>query len=294
MFTEEFNVSKVYRLSTRSLMHTHSSMWANCTCATSDEYPDIFTAAAKQKVKDILEYDYASPYVECSLSLERSVGICYNDSIESIEVTSDIELAALKEPAEMLKAVSTLDIIDDIKEKFVDWHDQDRPASAKIFSVIIDSDGMTTGLVTTPRPHDPKWDDTPFGQFINEFKKFWSHNEVFVKHTKGDTGVSLRVLHKYDVRYYSFPGLTTIDTKKLTGMNWKKKEKTITERRNIYIDVVKDKWKMISEDDATWIRSLIDHEDQEIDFEFEFNGDKTLRDVLVYKREVKDFKVSRP
>ena len=33
---------------------------------------------------------------------------------------------------------------------------------------------------------------------------------------------------------------------------------------------------------------------QEIDFEFEFNGDKTLRDVLVYKREVKEFKVNRP
>jgi len=289
MFTEEFNVSKVYRLSTRSLMHTHSSMWAYCTCAESDEYPDIFTPDAKEKVKDILDYDYVSPYEEVSRSLVRFVDVYYNDSIEEIEVTSDIDLASLNVQNEMLHAVSTLDIVDDIKEKFVEWHDQDRAVQAKICSVIIDNNGTTTGLVTTARKHDPQWNETAFGQLINELGKA-DQRDVYFKHRKGDTGVAIRIWQEYNARRIDIDGTP----KKINSLSWRRTAVSIAEKRNYYIDVVKDRWQMISEDDATWIRSLIDHEDQEIDFEFEFNGDKTLRDVLVYKREVKEFKVNRP
>jgi len=264
-------------------------MWACCTCAVSDEYPDIFTAEAKQKVKDILEYDYASPFQQCSLSMDRWIRLCYNDSIEEIEVTSDIELGALKDPAEMLKAVSTLDINGDIKEKFVEWHDLDYPALSTISSIIIDNQGATVGLVTTARKSDPKWDDTPFGQFVSGLDR-GGKKSVFFKHRKGDSGVSIQINHNYHARRIVFDG--TPD--KLCSFNWKKKEVSMQEKRDSYINWIKDSWHLITDDDAAWIHSLIDHDGQEIDFEFEFNGDKTLRDVLVYKREVKDFKVSRP
>ena len=51
---------------------------------------------------------------------------------------------------------------------------------------------------------------------------------------------------------------------------------------------------MISADDAAWIRTLIDHDDQEIDFSFVFNLAGALDDVLIYKREAKMFKSFRP
>jgi regulation of enolase protein 1 (concanavalin A-like superfamily) len=51
---------------------------------------------------------------------------------------------------------------------------------------------------------------------------------------------------------------------------------------------------MISADDAAWIRTLIDHDDQEIDFSFVFNLAGGLEDVLIYKREARNFNSFRP
>ena len=291
MFTQEYNVSTVYRLSTREQEFVHSKIWAACTCAMDDRYPDIFTPEAKQKVQDILTFDYVSPYRQTSKGQVKYIDIWYADTIKEIEVTTDIELASLTYANEMLNAVAVLDINDDIKEKFVDLHDVDVPTQSKIWSVTIDGNGTTTGVTTTAKDLDPRWIDTELGQFIDKLKKDASRDAEFF-HRKGQNGVIIRPWCPYSSRAYVFPALT--GTEKMTSFDWKKRTPSTAETRNRWIDVVTDVYQMITADDAEWIRSLIDHEDQQIDFSFIFDDDKNLVDVYVYKREVCEFKVARP
>ena len=293
MFTEEYNVSKVYRLSTREQEFVHAKMWAACTCAESDEYPDIFTPEAKQKIQDILTFDYISPLRETSKSYVKYIDIWYADEIKEIEVSTDIMLPLLGYPREMLNAVAVLDINDDIREKFKDLHygRGNRLNGAKVWSITIDKNGNTTGTSTTAKDLDPKWDETELGQFINLLKTD-KRQDVEFFHRKNQDGVIIRPWCPYLNRCYDFPSVR--GTQKLISLDWHKKVFSMTQLRNRWIDVVTNVYQMISADDAEWIRSLIDHDEQQIDFSFIFDGDKKLVDVYVYKREVCNFKVARP
>ena len=59
MFAAELDVSKVYRLSDKSLLHNHAVMWPHCTSLVDDQYPNIFTDAQTDKIQKVLNFKFS-------------------------------------------------------------------------------------------------------------------------------------------------------------------------------------------------------------------------------------------
>ena len=80
MFAAELDVSKVYRLSDKSLLHTHAVMWPQCTSLVDSQYPEIFTDAQIDKLQKVLGFTFIDPDYFVPKSTTKFVEIYYNRS----------------------------------------------------------------------------------------------------------------------------------------------------------------------------------------------------------------------
>ena len=115
---------------------------------------------------------------------------------------------------------------------------------------------------------------------------------VWFEHSKLNDNIVVHTRRDYTNRIYAFPANAA--EKQIASLQWRKKKRPKSQIRENWIDRIEQVYEMISADDAAWIRTLIDHTDQEIDFSFVFNAAGALDDVLIYKREAKNFKSFRP
>jgi|13_taG_2_1085334.scaffolds.fasta_scaffold03254_4 hypothetical protein len=291
MFSEELDVSKVYRLSTKEIQYTTASMWAVCTSIASDSYDEIFTDSAKSQLIDVLNFDYISKGLEVSNSMTKYIDICYNDTIEKISATCGVLISSIVDPSEWENAVAVLDLNRDIREKIVALFDIPGPINVGISEMHMDVDGNITGLNTSPRVLDPAHKDTQLGVFMKSLADRISCKVTF-EHTKGDSGLIVHTHRGYTTRPYTLPKDPTGD--RILEFKHSKKKWTKIQSRDLWIDLMVSRYAMMNDEDAAWCKSLFDHDEQEIDFSFEFDGDYNLIDILVYKREAKDFVSWRP
>ena len=290
MFAAELDVSKVYRLSDKSLLHTHARMWPQCTSLVDDQYPNIFTDAQIDKIQKVLGFTFVDPDYFVPTNTTKYIEIYYNEEIEQIEVTTDMSVEFLMPEAEWYQFSLELDPIEDIRERVLNLFQRIGPNQVNIGKFKFDADGNTISMSHTPH-HITK---TLQGSRLYQFVEKISHQQhkVFFEQFKEDRNIVVHTRRDYTNRIYAFPA--NAEEKQITSLNWRKKKKPKSDIRENWIDRIEQVYEMISADDAAWIRTLIDHDDQEIDFSFVFNLAGALEDVLIYKREAKMFKSFRP
>lgn len=290
MFAAELDVSKVYRLSDKSLLHTHARMWPQCTSLVDDQYPNIFTDAQIDKIQKVLGFTFIDPDYFVPSNTTKYIEIYYNEEIEQIEVTTDMSVEFLMDDKEWYQLKYELDPIEDIRERMLNLFERIGPNQIRVGKFKFDADGNTIAMSHTPQ----RITKTLQGSTLYRFIEMISHQQhkVFFEQSKSDRSIVVHTRRDYSNRIYAFPANAA--DKEIASLQWRKKKQPKSNIRNNWIDRIEQVYEMISADDAAWIRTLIDHDDQEIDFSFVFNLAGALDDVLIYKREAKMFKSFRP
>ena len=289
MFSEEYDVSKVYSLSRRELLHTHARMWAVCTSLVSDSYEDIFTPEATAKAQDVLQFEFLDSGRNDSASKTKFIQIYYNDSIEKIHVTTGMNMIHLYEENEWNNIVDILDPNLDIKEvvrnTFADIH----PTGIVVEGFILDGDGNTIGMQTNPQRI--RNTESLLGKTIERL--ITQPQVVFIDWMKDGT-IIVHTRKDYNGRHYTMPR-----DPRQTVMNlrrWEYKKTDYPKRKIVedYTQRIVENYELVTDEDRSWMLSLLDHPEQEIDFSYMFTAEGDLTDVLVYKREASRFESWRP
>lgn len=288
MFSEEVNVSKVYSLSSRELLYTHSKMWAICT----EAYDGVFTSEVDAKIQKVLNYQLVDRSKENNTAEEREkfIDIFYNDVLENINVTFAQPMSILRYNDEWINLLAELDINSDIKETLSDLHGNE---SGLILDIVLDANGNTTGFTTSGMQLNTAYETTELGELYKNMSNNPATSDavMFIEHKKDSDNIIIHTSRNYSLKNYSFPSSNDKESR-IIEFNPTLIKRDKQEYVNYWLSNA-TKFNLMTEDDSIWIKSLIDHQMQEIDLSFVFDADKTLIDVLVYKREVKEFKVWR-
>jgi hypothetical protein len=290
MFAAELDVSKVYRLSDKSLLHTHARMWPQCTSLMDDQYPEIFTDAQIDKIQKVLGFTFINPDYYVPTNTTKYVEIYYNQEIEKIDVTTDMSVEYLMHDDEWNALSLELDPIEDIRDRMLSLFQRIGPNQIRIRKFQFDADGNTIGMSHTPQRITNTLEGSKLYQFIKRISR--QQHKVWFDQHKADRDIVVHTRRDYTNRIYAFPANAA--EKQIASLDWRKKKQPKSNIRNNWIDRIEQIYEMISADDAAWIRTLIDHDDQEIDFSFVFNLAGGLEDVLIYKREARNFNSFRP
>ncbi|AOO11525.1 hypothetical protein Np200711_044 [Cyanophage S-RIM44] len=290
MFAAELDVSKVYRLSDKSLLHNHAVMWPQCTSLVDSQYPEIFTNAQIDKLQKVLGFTFIDPDYFVPKSTTKFIEIYYNEEIEQIEATTDMSVEYLMDRKEWYQLSLELDPIEGIRERMLNLFERIGPNQIRIGKFKFDADGNTIGMSHTPHRITKLLQNSTLYSFIERISH--QQHQVWFEHNKLNRNIVVHLRRDYTNRVYAFPANAA--EKQISSLQWNKKKRPKSEVREKWIDLIEQVYGLISADDAAWIRTLIDHTDQEIDFSFVFSDTGALEDVLVYKREAKNFKSFRP
>lgn len=290
MFAAELDVSKVYRMSDKSLLHTHARMWPQCTSLMDDQYPEIFTDAQIDKIQKVLGFAFISPDYFVPSNTTKYIEIYYNEEIEKIDVTTDMSVEYLMDDVEWSALSLELDPIEDIRDRVLNLFQRIGPNQVRVKSFQFDADGNTIGMSHTPQRITNTLQGSKLYQFIERISQ--QQHEVWFDQHKADRNIVVHTRYDYTNRIYSFPANAAKD--QIASLNWRKRKLPKSDIRENWIYRIEQVYEMIGAEDAAWIRTLIDHDDQEIDFSFVFNLTGGLEDVLIYKREAKNFQSFRP
>lgn len=290
MFAAELDVSKVYRLSDKSLLHNHAVMWPQCTSLVDSQYPEIFTNAQIDKLQKVLGFTFIDPDYFVPKSTTKFIEIYYNEEIEQIEATTDMSVEYLMDRQEWYQLSLELDPIEGIRERMLNLFERIGPNQIRIGKFKFDADGNTIAMSHTPQRITKLLQNSKLYSFIERISH--QQHKVWFEHNKLNRDIVVHLRRDYTNRVYAFPANAA--EKQIASLQWNKKKQPKSNIRENWIDRIEQTYEMISADDATWIRTLIDHTDQEIDFSFVFSDTGALEDVLVYKREAKNFQSFRP
>jgi len=289
MFAAELDVSKVYRLSDKSLLHTHAIMWPHCTSLVDSQYPEIFTDEQKSKIQKVLGYSFLNPDNIIPKAPTKYIEIYYNEEIEEIEATTDMSVEYLMDDKEWYQLSLELDPIEDIRKRMLNLFERIGPNQIRVQKFKFDAAGNTIAMAHTPQHITKTLQGSKLYKFVDLIGK--QKHQCWFEHSKSSRDIIIHTRRDYTNRKYALPA--NAETKEITSLSWVKKKKPKSEIREKWIDLIEQTYEMISSDDATWIRTLIDHADQEIDFTFVFSAAGALKDVLIYKREAKNFQSFR-
>lgn len=290
MFAAELDVSKVYRLSDKSLLHTHAVMWPQCTSLVDSQYPEIFTDAQIDKLQKVLGFTFIDPDFFIPRYTTKYVEIYYNEEIEQIEATTDMSLEYLMHKKEWYQLCLELDPIEGIREKILNLFERIGPNQVRIGKFKFDAEGNTISMSHTPQRITNVLQGSKLYGFIERISQ--QQHKLWLEHSKLNSNIVVHTRRDYTNRIYAFPANAA--EKQIASLQWRKKKKPKSDIRENWIDRIEQVYEMISAEDAAWIRTLIDHTDQEIDFSFVFTDTGALEDVLIYKREAKNFQSFRP
>ena len=289
MFAEEYDVSKVYSLTRRELLHTHERMWAVCTSVVSNSYENIFTPEATAKAQDILNFEFLDSGKNYSASKTKFIEIYYNDSIEKIYVNTEMNMFHLLEKKEWYNILTSLDANADFREVVSNTFADINPTQINVEGFIIDGDGNTIGMQTNPQRI--RNTESLLGKTMERLVT--QSQTVFIDWMKDGT-IIVHTRRDYNSRYYKMPrdpNQTVLDIKR-----WEYKKTEFPKRKLVedYTQRINENYELITDDDREWMLSLLDHPEQEIDFSYVFTADGDLIDVLVFKREASRFESWRP
>jgi len=289
MFAAELDVSKIYRLSDKSLLYTNAVMWPQCTSLVDSKYPEIFTNEQIDKLQKVLGFTFIDQEIIIPQSISRYVGIYYNEEIEQIDVTTDLSLEYLMDDKEWYQLSLELDPIEDLRAKVLNLFERIGPNVIKIVKFKFDADGNTISMSHNAAGITKTLQDSKLYKFTEKILQ--NNYNIWFEQNKSDHNIIVHTRRDYTSRVFSLPVNPT--NKGIVSLSWQKKKNSKSEIREKWINLIEQVYEMISADDAAWIRTLIDHTDQEIDFSFVFSDTGALEDVLVYKREAKNFKSFR-
>lgn len=290
MFAAELDVSKVYRLSDKSLLHTHARMWPQCTSLVDDQYPNIFTDAQTDKIQKVLGFTFIDPDYFVPRYTTKFIDIYHNEEIEEIEVTTDMSVEYLMNEKEWYQLSLELDPIEGIRDKMLNLFERIGPSHLRVEGFKFDADGNTIGMTHNPHLITKTLQNSDLYDFIALVGQ--QEHRVWFEHSKLNSNIVVHTRRDYANRLYALPANAA--ERQIASLNWRKKRQPKSVVRDKWIDSIENVYELISADDAAWIRTLIDHDDQEIDFSFVFNAAGALDDVLIYKREAKNFQSFRP
>lgn len=290
MFTEELDVSKVYSLTSGEMLNTHARMWAVCTSVVSDKYDDIFTPEATLKMQNVLSFEFLNKDNLVPKTIPRYIDIWYKDEIEKITVSTHLNLIHLFDKKEWYNIASRFDPVVDFRERLIETFRLNSLNEMVCQGFIIDPNGVTIGM-QSDNGLFPKVKETHLGHTIDELRE--QSHEVLIDWYKDSTDITINVKKDYSNRVYIFPNDPDTDYDRM--MKWEYKKEEFAKRKLVedYLTKVRDRYQLITDEQLTWILSLLDHPEQEIDLSYVFTSAGELKDVLVYKREAKRFEIWR-
>lgn len=290
MFTEELDVSKVYSLASGEILNTHARMWAVCTSVASDNYDDIFTPEATLKMQNVLSFEFLSEDRIVPKSKTKFIDIWYNDEIEKIAVSTHLNLVHLIDKSEWYNISAKFDPVVDFRERLLETFMLNAANEIVCEGFIIDPNGVTTGMQSDIGDF-PKVKDTQLGRTIDQLRE--QTHQVLIDWYKNSTDITLNVKRDYSTRVMSFPNDPNTEYDRM--LRWEFNKDRVAKRKLVedYLTLVRDRYQLISDEQRTWILSLLDHPEQEIDLSYVFTSAGELKDVLVYKREAKRFEIWR-
>jgi len=289
MFSEEYDVSKVYSLSRRELLHTHARMWAVCTSVVSNSYEDIFTSKATAKAQDLLNFEFLDSTKNDTRSKTKFIEIYYNDSIEKIYVTTGMNMIYLLDSSEWYNILTSFDANPNFREVVSNTFADINPTQIIVEGFILDGDGNTIGMQTNPQ--SIRNTESLLGKTIQRLVT--QPHVVFIDWMKDGT-IIVHTRRDYNTRYYKMPrdpNATVLNVRR-----WEYKKTEFPKRKMVedYTQKVVENYELVTDEDRAWMLSILDHPEQEIDFSYVFTAEGDLTDVLVYKREASRFESWRP
>lgn len=293
MFAEELNVSKVYSVRNREELYTHSKMWAVCTSVYSDEYPDIFLPEVKQKLQEVLMFEFHDPDRIIPRSITKYVEIWYNDNnIEKSAVTTEIPFVYMTDKFEWNKILMELQFDDNLRERIDSIFSLNSPTDIFVDKVILDATGKTIGVSVSPTLlKSNNFIDTDLRRIYEILMKRQYPVDFDLMHE--DDRIIVHSKKGYNRIVYGVPrddSESIFDYKK-----YKPAKQTYDKPLEVqfHIDDQVDEFLSCSDEEVEYLKSLIDHPQQEMDFSYIFDKDGALLDVIAYKREVNNFEVWR-
>ncbi|CAF34295.1 hypothetical protein S-PM2d230 [Synechococcus phage S-PM2] len=294
MFAEELEVCKVYSIRNREELYTHSKMWAICTSVYSDEYEDIFSPEVKQKLQEVLMFEFHDVDKIIPKSLTKYVEICYKDNeIKQSSVTTEIPFVFMADGVEWHKLTSELQFDDNLRERIDHIFSLNSPTDIFCDKVIIDNNGNTIGVSISPTMLKPNsFIDTDLRRIYETASNLKQFVDFDLMHNDDD--IVIHTKQPFNLIVYGVPRDES-DSSLLGYKKFKPTKQTYEKSLEVqfHIEDQENLFIACTGDDVEYLKSLITHPSQEIDFSYIFYKDGNLKDVLAYKREVKNFEVWR-
>lgn len=292
MFSEELDVSRVFSVKTKEELFTHEKMWAVCTAIVSGDYEDFFDTKLKGSLQKTLLFDFIDPDKVVPESTTKYIEIWHKDgNIKRASSTTEIPYVYLGKPQEFSQLKVELGFRDNIIARLEEMFFLISPTDVFIDKVYFNSDGSYAGISVSPTIiKDTFLSGSPLRNLLTKLDEKKQKYDFDLT----DDKIIVKPIKYYGNYNYAFP----IDVREERALDYKKlsytKKKVIKEQVvNRYVEIIRDDYELFDDYQAQFVSMLFDHENQELDINVHFNLDGSLDDVLVYKREAKDFKVWR-
>ena len=293
MFSPEFHESKVYSLKNKELFSSFSAMFVYCTSVVSDDYPQVFSDALQNRFVDCLKFNFLREEMMSPQSAERFVYAWHNEGeIIKSGITTDIAYHNVKNYLHFEQLQLELGVAGDLLQRIESISDLTSPSDIIIDQLYYDAEGNYDGVSLNPtRINEDFLPDTQFSAFVS----ILNENDYPYDFDLITDKIVVRPRKNYRESTYSLQSDNRGEDRVLDYKKFKPKKIELDKSLTVgmYIDKIRDAWELFSDQDVQYVYDQIDHPEQEISIEVIYNLDGSLDDVLVYKCEVRDFKVWR-
>lgn len=292
-FQEEINTCQLYSLKDQEYLCTYERMWAACTSVVDAKYTSPFTEEMKEKLREMLSYDDALLQLSDSAEFARYFEVWHKDNVvEKASINTAFPWTYTKKknsmPAKLAYGI-TRQMLETCEDMFVWWS----PTDVWFDKIYIDANLNSIGLSVSPTDLDPTYlPDSDYARINTALRK--------KPHIKLDYDIytdreEIVLTSRVDYHNFSFQvrrnnavdAITDIGAWKYVGV-----ETNTPRDRSMQMGMLRE-LDVITDDEVTWILSICDHEEQEVDLDYVFNKDGSLKDIIVLKRDARDFQIWR-
>ena len=292
-FQEEINTCQLYSLKTQEYLCTYEQMWAACTSVVDDKYTSPFPEEMRERLREMLAYDDEHMNLERSADYGRFIEVWHKDNVvEKASVNTKLSWMYTKSKKSMPAKVTygvTRDMLEECEKMFLWWS----PTDVWFDKIYIDSDLKTIGLSISPTDLDPEYHPNTDYSRINAALRKHPHIKIdYDLYTDRDEIVltSRTGYHNFSFNFKKNNNMNAIMD--MASWNYVGVDANTPRDRSREMGTIRD-LDIITDDELLWILSLCDHEEQEVDLDYVFNKDGSLKDIIVLKRDARDFQIWR-
>lgn len=293
-FQEEIDTCKLYSMNTGEYLCTYERMWAACTSIVDAKYSSPFTDDMKSKLTEYLLYNDEELGLDESATLARYAEVWHKDNVvEKAAITTEIPFTYLSDGRNYFKTKNALALVDETMQVCTSMFLWDSPTDVYFDKIYCDQNCNTIGLSVSPTALNPEYlADTHYSRINAQLrKKSFIYLDYDIYSDREEIVLTTRV--RWHPQQYEMERNLNVDAiTEMGDFKFAQKDHINDRHRSMMLNVIRS-LDIITDEQEEWLLNLFDHDEQEFDLDYVFNKDGSLKDIIVLKREARDFKIWR-